>query len=58
MALIGTAMANGGLAANGARVFSEETVKKVQKCENISFLIIIYLFTTLSFKQNRHKGTL
>ena len=31
MALIGTAMANGGVAANGARVFSEETVKKVQK---------------------------
>ena len=30
MALIGTAMANGGVAANGARVFSEETVKKVQ----------------------------
>ena len=31
MALIGTAMANGGVAANGARVFSEETVTKVQQ---------------------------
>lgn len=33
LALIGTAMANGGVAANGERVFSEETVKKVHSEE-------------------------
>ena len=29
MALVGTALANGGVAANGARLFSEETVRRL-----------------------------
>ena len=29
MALVGTALANGGVAANGERLFSEETVRRL-----------------------------
>ena len=36
MALIGTAMANGGVAANGARLFSENTVKKLHSDARIA----------------------
>ena len=36
MALIGTAMANGGVAANGARLFSEETVRRLHSDARIA----------------------